>query len=118
MSDNSFSSRSDFSVAGCVFKVFFGFMLIIALFWSLNSGADYTISFTSMLNYLSSAPTLDFTSISNFDIVSSWGVFNFLRDFFNLFARAFAVLSWLGELLFDFIEWIFFFIKLLFVGIS
>ncbi len=62
-------------------------ILFLFSFSSVLMGRDSTITFSGLLNSISSVPTIDmsviFSFVSDSKITSDWTVFNWLRDFLN-----------------------------------
>lgn len=77
------NSKSNVSIVFNVLLVFFVSVLLVNYFKaSLNS--EHFLTFSSYLEFLSNAPTVDFTAVKVFNsITSNWGLFNFFRDFLN-----------------------------------
>lgn len=69
-------------------------LLFVSLFRKANNGSD--ISFASFLDWLSNLNTFQFNvNIQDFFIYGNWGVFDFLRNFFNIFTGLFGVIVYL-----------------------
>ena len=96
--------------------IFFVCILFLILFARLRSNGEYSLTFTGFLNYLSKSPKLNFAPLSSFEIVGDWGLFDFLKNFFNLFAKMIGVISWLGELIINCFEWVWFFVRFILFG--
>lgn len=68
-------------------------ILLASCFIALLTGGTPK-TFASLLETIQSCPTLDFTFLfdwgDNILITSDWEMFNFLRDFFNLWLTAFG----------------------------
>lgn len=91
------------------------FSLLIVNFLRIMTGYG-SLTFESLLNYLQNAPSFDFYSIvSNYSITTDWGLFNFLRDFFNMFISLFNVIVFLAKNVLNLINYIIYFIRLVFV---
>lgn len=112
-----YSAISGVGVLGVIFII-----LCLFAFSSALMGRDSSLSFTGLLNSISSVPTIDMSKIFDFvndiNITSDWGVFNFFRDFINNF-----VLSLLGVAIYFctaiaqlivFLVWVF---KFIFTGV-
>ena len=86
-------------------KIFFKILLIIfLLLLSLNFYrvivGNHTVSFSSFITFLSETDTFDIpTLIRDLEIVADWGVFNFLRDFFNTFIAIIQALLYICTLI-------------------
>lgn len=90
-------------------------ILVINLIRRVNSGVD--ISFNGFLVMLQSTRGYSITiNISDFAIGGSWGVFDGLRQFFNVFANLFGVLVWLGANLINLILFLGQFLSFIFVA--
>lgn len=84
----------------CLFLVVIIF--IINVFRVVNGSKD--VSFTGFLNWLSNLNFKGVTiNISDYKIGDDWGLFNGLRDFFNIFAQASGVIAWLGANVLNFL---------------
>ncbi len=109
-----------------IIKVKFGAMffavislILLALFifgFSRKLSGGDVVSFSSFLNWLGSVDSFSINvSISDFMIYSSWGAFNFLRDFLNIFAGMFGVIVYLCSNLINLIIFAGQFLRFLFV---
>lgn len=97
-----------------LFFLLFCILLIFSLVRILNNGSPLTLS--SFLDYLSTAPQLVANGgFINLSIVADWGVFNFLRDFLNIFAGLLSCLIYLGSMIIQLITYIIWFLKYLFI---
>lgn len=106
-------------------KGVFGVIFIILCLFAFSSvlmGRDSSISFTGLLNSISSMPTIDmskvFDFVNDFQISSDWALFNWFRDFLNnfflpLFGVAIYFCTAIAQLI-VFLVWIF---KFLFTGV-
>ena len=70
----------------------FGVIFIILCLFAFSSalmGRDSSLSFTGLLNSISSVPIIDmskiFVFVNDMNITLDWGVFNWFRDFLNNF---------------------------------
>lgn len=69
-------------------------LIVIALLRSLT-GAE-PLYFSSFLESLGNAPTVNWiVPASDMTIGGSWGIFDFLRNLFNMFAEIFSVITFL-----------------------
>ena len=103
----------------------FGVIFIILCLFAFSSalmGMESSLSFTGLLNSLSSVPTIDMSKIfdflNDFIITLDWGVFNWFRDFLNnfflpLFGVAIYFCTAIAQLI-VFLLWIF---KFLLTGV-
>lgn len=76
-----------------VLKVLFVILLLSALFSSL-SGSPTSFTFSGLLEKLSTCPSLYgdwMTTLTDARIYNDWGVFNFFRDFLNMFMSILSV---------------------------
>lgn len=91
-------------------------ILFIRLFWRLR-GSSNTLNFTGFLKFLSNLNSVDIgaVNINSFVVGGDWGVFNFLRNFFNIFANLFGVVVWLSANVINVIRYLVAFIQFLFV---
>lgn len=83
--DKKYDSKS-------IFILIFLILFIYAYVQYIRTGSITTISFKSLLEYFTTVP--DITSsfyLSNFSIGGDWGLFEFLRNFLNIFANFFSV---------------------------
>lgn len=106
-----------FNSAGIVFRlmllIFFG-IIFLRVFWVLR-GSSNTVNFTGFLEFLSNLNSVDINvSVSNFVIGGDWGVFEFLRNFFNIFAQLFGVIVWLFSNIVNVLNYVLQFIFFLF----
>lgn len=75
-----------------VFTIIVLILFIYAYVSYIRSGSIVTITFKSLLDYLTTVPNLTPSFyLVDFTIAGSWGNFNFLRDFLNIFASFFGV---------------------------
>lgn len=92
----------------------FVLLLIIALIRNVN-GYNH-ISFSSFLDYLSNSPkVIPLLSISDFTITGSWGLFEFLRNFLNIFTQLFGIIIWFGSSIINIFLYAFYFLRYIFV---
>lgn len=113
-------SKRDFSPVFVVVKLLAGFamlMLAVSLLKSLHMHTPtYSLTLSGLLEYLSNAPNITPTfSLNSFTIYSSWGVFNGLRDFINIFANLSAFAVWFSLLIFNAIRYVGYFFAFLWV---
>ena len=98
-----------------VFYVIFLFIFIIAFSGFLRGEVASDITFTGLLNYLSNSPSIDVSwSFIDLTIYADWGVFNFLKLFFNWFTDIIEVLVMLFGMIIKGLSFIIYFIKGLF----
>ncbi len=96
------------------------YVVLILLVYELISyatGRLTSITFDGFLSVLENAPVFPVELLSQLDftITLDWGVFNFLRDFINLFAPVLTVLSFVGLLLYNAIAYLLYFLRWLFL---
>lgn len=109
------NTKQAVSVMG-ILGIFTAILLILSLIGSLRSGASgYTFSFVGLLEYLSNAPKIvpQFSLVA-FSIGGDWGLFDFLRHFFNLFGKIFGFGSWFCLLIWNAIQYIAYFFSFIF----
>lgn len=80
----------------------FAFILLALLFVNIPrfiAGDFVPFSFTELFNSFNSVPVIDLGWVSNTfqAITTDWGVFNFLRDFFNLFVDMLSSVAFIGS---------------------
>lgn len=87
----------------------FGIIILVILASSLLlSEVQEPLSFTSFMNFLSSQSfDFSFNNFIDYSIVGDWGLFNFLRDFFNLFIQGMNVIIYVVRLLIQLIVFVF-----------
>lgn len=93
-------------------------LLILLLFIALirNANGYEHITFTNFLDYISESPKVIPTlSISDFAITGSWGVFNDLKNFLNIFTQLFGIIVWFGSSILNIFLYAFYFLKFIFV---
>lgn len=84
------------SIFGVLGFIFFA-ILICRVFFKVNGSAN-NLNFSSFLNFLSNLNSVEVDlSFPDFGIGGSWGAFDFLRNFINLFSRILGVVVWLGK---------------------
>lgn len=113
--EEKYNTKSYFSALGFL-SIVVAILLILSLIGSLRSGASgYTFSFAGLLDYLSDAPTINPSfSLSQFVIGGDWGLFDFLRVFFNFFGKIFGFASWFSALIWNAIEYVAYFFSFIF----
>lgn len=95
-----------------IFGLIFCFIFVIAFANYLKTGQFSNISFKSFIEFLSSAPNIDISwSLVDLTIYAEWGIFNFLRDFFNWFTNMFEVLISLFGMIVQALAFIFHLVK-------
>lgn len=79
------------------------FLLICNIFaYVLLGSTQEPITFTEILDKLSNAPTIDLDlneAMTMYEIAADWGVFNFFRDFLNLFTSIWGFFIWIINIL-------------------
>lgn len=112
---NTFANgyNKGFSIGLDIVKII-GFILLFAMLFSALSGTVNNKSFIGLLNVLETAPSMS-NAWLNFQLpaLGDWGVFNFLRDFFNgigdIFYGFCFLLSCIGDclvLILWFVRWL------------
>lgn len=97
-----------------VFGLIVGILLSVSLIKSLVGGTPVT--FGGLLEYLSTAPSIDMT-LSSFNVIKplgDWGTFNFLSNFFNYFITIFNVLIFAFKGIGQVIVYVVWFVRFLF----
>ena len=89
--------------------------MLLSAFISGLRGVNQGITFTGFLNYLSSSPSLDFVSMSDFSIAGDWGLVDFLRIFLNVISVLFTIVVWFCQIVINLFEWLFWLIRFFFV---
>lgn len=94
----------------------FGFLIIILVIISLahflRTGNLSDITFKGFIEFLSNAPSFDISwSMVDLTIYGDWGIFNFLREFFNWFTDIWEVCITLFGMIIESIEFIFYFVR-------
>lgn len=93
----------------------FAFVVCVAIVFNVLRNGD-TLTFTSFLQFLSEqGQNFNFVSFVDYSITSDWLVFNFLRDFLNIFIQIFNVAIYLSKLFIQLIVFTFNFVKFLFL---
>ena len=106
----------------------FGLILMVLILLNMYlyiyasvSGKDYTpISFTMFMQTIEDMPSFEvlFTNHNLIpNITGDWSVFNFLRDFINLFTDLINIVIYLGQLLLALNVWIITLLGKLFIGV-
>lgn len=114
------SDSSDIAGKGVLGVIFI--ILCLFAFSSVLMGRDSSISFTGLLNSISSIPTIDMSKIFDFvndmNITSDWGFFNWFRDFLNnLFMPLFGVAIYFSTAIVQLIVFLVWIFKFLFTGV-
>lgn len=90
-------------------------LLVIACIISLYSGDGNIPTFGGLLSALEDVPTVSFVDTFNdLTIRSSWGAFNFLRNFFNWFTSMLSIGTWLAQSFINLLVYAFYFVKYVF----
>lgn len=102
---------SDLQVGGLL-----SFLAILLMFVFvgnyLRTGMPFELSFKGFIEFLSNAPSFDISwSMVDLTIYGDWGIFNFLREFFNWFTDIWEVCITLFGMIIESIEFIFYFVK-------
>lgn len=100
---------------GSIFKVLIAILIGVALVRVLSG--NEIISFQTLLEYLGNAPVVNmpFKFFNDLTIVGDWGLFNFLKDFFNLTTGVVSILVFLATGLINAIIYLTYFIRFIFV---
>lgn len=92
-------------------------LALIAVYIVRYSDGGFTVpTFSSLLEMLSNVPDISISLETIVPISLDWGVFNFLRDFFNVFVKLFNLVLWIADNLLICLEYIFYFLRWIFVG--
>lgn len=74
--------------------VIFTILFIVSYVRSLTGASE--ITFTSFLEFIQTVPEISFAnSFIDLTILGDWGIFDFLRNFLNVFTNIFSVLIYL-----------------------
>lgn len=79
------------------FHVVFLFLFVI-MFFSVATGSNQEVTFTSLLEVLSDSPVISSDWVESFrdlSIGSDWGIFNFLKDFLNTIIQVIGFLLYI-----------------------
>lgn len=113
------SQRAMARSSGLNFFTVIFLVLFVLMFFSVASGVDSHITFTSLIESLADSPSIDTSWIKTFNsmrIESDWTIFNFLRDFLNTFVDIISVLLWIITGTAQLIVYIGFIFRVLFLG--
>lgn len=96
ITNNNISIKKHLPV-GNFLKVILSFVIILGLLsnmLAISRGSNNRFTFSFFLETLQNAPNLPWslTSLPDLTITGSWGVFDFLRSFFNSLTTAWSVL--------------------------
>lgn len=110
------SNRSFVGIFGVIFLVIF----IIVFGNFVVASNHYTFTFKGLLDYLANIPKVDTSWVYvDLTIYTDWGIWNFLRDFFNGFISIIEFWFFLTGCLYQLLNILFYFISNLFTfGIS
>lgn len=72
-------------------------------------------TFTGLVEYMQDAPQVNFGKFSDYRITSSWGAFNFLRNFFNWFTSMISIGVWLAQSFINLLLYAVYFVQYLFI---
>lgn len=99
-----------------IMGIFLFILLLSVLATYIKTGTTDTFTFKSLLEIFSNSPMVD-VSWSNVDltIYADWGVFNFLKSFLNWFAQIFEFLVTIVGMLWQGLNYMFYFVRTLFV---
>lgn len=93
------------------------FIMILLLFIALirNAQGWQHLTFSGFLEYLTTSPTIiPSFSITDFAIVSDWGLFNGLKDFLNIFTQLFGIIVWVCSSIINVLLYLFYFLRFIF----
>lgn len=94
-------------------------LMFTILLFSVLTNNDRDVSLYGILDFLSQAKTITITDIQiveNLTITANWGVFNFLRDWLNLFVGFFEFIAVLGSILINSFVYFWQFVKWIYIG--
>lgn len=89
-------------------------LVLLALIRTINGGTPVT--FSGFLEYVSNCPNITSRAWLDYTIYADWGVFNFLRDFLNIFTSLFSVLLYVFANLVQIVLYVGYFVSFIFVG--
>lgn len=97
-----------------IFKILFLVLVFLAVLGVLKN--EEIVTFQGLLDFLANAPQFDLEWL-NWSSVSlgDWGVFNFLRDFFELNISFINVLLFIGTMGVQLITYLLYFLKFIFL---
>ena len=84
-----------FSIFISVMSTIMFLLLIITLFRTLIGRGDKILTFEGLLNFLNNFPSFDIENLPNLTINGDWGIFNFFRNFLNIYTGALNLLIFL-----------------------
>lgn len=99
------------------YRIFNIIFLVILIMCTIRfTFTNTTITFTSFLEFLQGCPSIDLPKsfINNLTITETWGLFDFLRNFFNSLGTILGTAIWLIANLLNGIVFIFYFIGFVF----
>ena len=106
-------TANGFSSMYRVLSIVLSLLIVVALMRSLLGFQP--IYFSSFLESLSQSPTVDITlSMTDLTIVGDWGLFDFLRNFINLFTGVISLLSFFATGLINLVLYLLYFSRFLF----
>lgn len=101
-----------------IFQILILVLLALALVRFFFDKEPVTLS--GFLQYISSAPTLDISTITKVNesltIEADWGILNFIRDYLNAHLFALGSLAYIGILLINTLLYIVYFVAFVFVS--
>lgn len=100
---------------GRILSLIFSILLLVMIFRKFT-GNNTTPTFTSFLEMLTNVktPSIPFVNYS-FSSLGDWGVFNFLRDFLNVFVDLFNVILFLVNGIMSLFQYVVSFVSWLYV---
>ena len=105
------SKRDFIGIFGVIFLVIF----IIVFSNFILAGNHYTFTFKGLLEFLGDIPDVDVSwAYKDFTIYANWGIWNFLRDFFNGFISIIEFWFFLTGCLWQLLNLLFYFLTNLF----
>lgn len=107
--DNTIVNKKDYT-GFHIFNIIFLTILVMCVIRFTFTGT--TITFTGFLEFLQSCPSINMPNsvINTLAFSNSWGIFDFLRTFFNTLGIIFGTSLWLLTNLINGLMFIFYFI--------
>lgn len=103
--------------AGSMLRILFLVFLVllgIRIFWQMRNGSS-NLSFAGLLDWFSNLNSVEVNvDVGNFFIGGDWGIFDGLRNFFNIFAQAFGVIVWLFSNILNLLLYLVSFVRFIF----
>ena len=107
------SKMSNVSLVSSVLVVLISIVLIFNFARSLTQSGGLT--FEAIFQYISATPTIPLIPLNSLTITANWGIFNFVRDFINIFTGILTISTWFAINMMNALLFIFRFVTLMFV---